>query len=550
MPNLLDLVWEPDLVLAEPYVQMMIKLRLFLVLPFYARVQVSLATLVMLFGLSAVFSGEPETNAWCSDVGTLVRSERGVELLHAGRAEIAQFKLARAEATFSELAAQADGNVAGAFYLETIALLKFLMSDEDRHREAFFERSKALKKALSQTPDSPWRVFLGAEANVHTAVARAKRGQFLRAALDSRSAYGGYSKLIECRPDFYDAYKGLGILHAAIGSSTGTYRWLLGALGFKGTVEQGRREIRLAAVRSELNREEAQIFLVMLDMKLFGASDEADAVFATLMHTYEDSPLLAYLYGSYLYETRRAVEAEQVFRTAVNQDGDGEHFYIDYVDYFLAEVLFRQNRFDEAAVYYRRYLDRHVGPALKASATFALGLSLEMQGARDRALPYYQQVKAERDFDSDAASKRRAQHRLDAPLSDRERTLLLGQNAYDAGRYEEAHDILRAISDDPAASREERAEAAYRHGRAFQAQGKQAEALAAYASAVQWHGDPASRWAPWAQYYTGLLLEDAGDTTAAAEAFRAALDYKKKYDYRQALKANAKVALNRVKEDG
>ena len=528
----------------------MIKLRRFLGFSFHARVQVFLATLVMLFGWSGIFSGEEDTNAWCSDVGTLVRSERGVELLHAGRAEIAQFKLARAEATFSELAAMADGNLAGAFYLETIALLKFLMSDDEGHRAAFFERSKALKKVLSQAPDSPWRVFLGAEANIHTSAARAKRGQYLRAALDARSAYGSYSKLVECRPDFYDAYKGLGLLHTAIGSSTSTYRWLLGVLGLKGTVEQGRREIRLAAARSELNREEAQVFLVMLDMKLFGTSEDADAVFATLMRTYEDSPLLAYLYGTYLYETRRAGEAEQVFRAAVDQDGDGEHFYIDYVDYFLAEVLFRQNRFDEAAVYYRRYLDRHGGPALKASATFALGLSLEMQGARDQALPYYQRVKAKRDFDNDASSQRRAQRRLEAPLTDRERTLLLGRNAYDAGRYEETHDILRAISDDPASNREEQAEAAYRRGRAFQAQGEQDEALAAYASAVQWHGDPASRWAPWAQYYTGLLFEEAGDTAAAAEAFRAALDYKKKYDYRQALKANAKVALDRLKEDG
>ena len=521
-----------------------------LVLSFYARVQVSLATLVMLFGGSPVFSGEQQTNAWRSDVGMLVRSERGAELLHAGRAEIVQFKLARAEATFSELAALADGNVAGAFYLETIALLKFLVSDEEGHREAFFDRSKALRKVLSQTPDSPWRVFLRAEAHIHTAAARAKRGQFLRAVLACRSAYRGYSKLIESHPDFYDAYKSLGLLHTAIGSATGMYRWLLGFIGFEGTVEQGKREIRLAAERSQLNREEAQVYLVMLDLKLLGASDEADAVFATLMRTYEASPSLAYLYGTYLYETRRAAEAERVFRTAVDQDGDGEHFYIDYVDYFLAQVLFRQNRFDEAAVYYRRYLDRHVGPALKASATFALGLSLEMQGARDQALSYYQQVKAARNFDSDASSLRRAQQRLNAPLSDRERTLLLGQNAYDAGHYEEAHDILCAISDDPAASREERAEAAYRRGRAFQAQGKPGEALTAYASAVQWHGDPASRWAPWAQYYTGLLLEEADDTTAAAEAFRAALDYKKKYDYRQALKTNANVALDRVKGAG
>ena len=515
----------------------------------FVRAQVLLAALAMLVGGVTVFSDEPATTDWRGDEGMFVRSERGAELLHAGRAEIGQFKLDRAEATFLELAALPDGAVAGAFYLETIALLKFLVSDQEVHRAAFFDRLDALEKVLSETPDSPWRAFLRAEAAMHTAAARAKRGQFFRAALASRSAYRGYTKLIKRHPDFYDAYKNLGILHAAIGSATGTYRWLLSFIGFEGTVEQGQRELRLAAERSRLNREEAQVYLVMLDMKLFGASDEADTVFAALMQTYPDSPLLAYLYGTYLYETRRAAEAEQVFRAAVNQEGDGEHFYIDYVDYFLAQVLFRQNRFDEAAVYYRRYLNRHGGPALKASAAFGLGLSLEMQGARDQALPYYQQVKAKRDFDSDASAQRRAQQRLDAPLSDRERRLLLGQNAYDAGRYDEAHAILSALGDDPAASREERAEAAYRRGRAFQAQGQRDEALAAYASAIQWHGEPTSRWAPWAQYYTGLLLEEAGDTAAAAAAFQAALDYKKKYDYRQALRTNAKVALVRVTEE-
>lgn len=131
-------------------------------------------------------------------------------------------------------------------------------------------------------------------------------------------------------------------------------------------------------------------------------------------------------------------------------------------------------------------------------------------------------------------------------MTDRERVLLLGQNAYDAGRYHDVHTLLRDLEDAPDASREERAEAAYRRGRAFHAQGKPDEAMASYVTAIRLYGDPEARWAPWAQYYRGLLLEEAGDHTAAALALRAALAYKGTYDYHQALERSAKAALDRL----
>ena len=67
-----------------------------------------------------------------------------------------------------------------------------------------------------------------------------------------------------------------------------------------------------------------------------------------------------------------------------------------------------------------------------------------MQERRAEAVSYYQKVKATRDFDSDAVSQRQAQRLLQAPMNNRERLLVLGRNAFDSGRYEEAHTILRA----------------------------------------------------------------------------------------------------------
>ena len=90
-----------------------------------ARVRALLAALVMLCGLSLTASSTPERQAPPDDAAMFIRSERSAVLLHTGREEILQFRLARAEETFSELANRQDGKVAGAFYLVTISFLRF-----------------------------------------------------------------------------------------------------------------------------------------------------------------------------------------------------------------------------------------------------------------------------------------------------------------------------------------------------------------------------------------------------------------------------------------
>ena len=482
------------------------------------------------------------------DAPMLIQSERSRTLLDAGREAIFQFKLAEAESTFTMLAALPDGKVAAAFHLETISLLKLIASDKAVYFDEFLVRSDALRDMLEEEPASTWQAFLKAEADLHRAIARSKRGQYLRAALAGRSAYLGYERLLQAHPDFYDAYKGMGVLHAGIGSASGARRKFLGLLGFDGTVEEGMRELRLAAEKSHFNREEAQVFLAQIDMRLFGSSEQSGEMMGALWQRYPESPLLAHLYGSYLYETRQAKAAEHVYRQAAGRADQRAYFYVDYIDFYLADVLFRQDQFEESAFYYRRYLERHEGPALKATALLHLGLALEMQGEREEAIIYYQQVQSLRSFDSDAVAQRTAQRLQAHPLNGLTRTLLLSQNAYDSGRYARAHTLLRTILEDAGTSHDEKAEAAYRQGRVFHAEGHLDKALAAYASAVAWHDDPTARWGPWAQYFTGIILEQRSDMEGAEEALAAALAYTGEYGYHQVLERDAKIALRRVKQ--
>ena len=131
----------------------------------------------------------------------------------------------------------------------------------------------------------------------------------------------------------------------------GSYQKLLKLVGFRGDVDRGLDELQLAATHSRFNREEANVYLAMIDLKLFDASGDGGERLAALFHAHEESPLIGYIYGEYLHVTRQATEAERVYRAAAETYDDGAHFYIDYVDPLLGDVLFRQNRFEEAAFY-------------------------------------------------------------------------------------------------------------------------------------------------------------------------------------------------------
>ncbi|HMB92666.1 MAG TPA: hypothetical protein VKP65_17575, partial [Rhodothermales bacterium] len=111
----------------------------------------------------------------------LIQSERSRMLLDAGREAIFRFKLAEAESTFTMLAALPDGKAAAAFHLETISLLKLIALDKEVHFDEFLARSDALREVLEEEPASTWQAFLEAEAYLHRAIARSKRGQYLRA---------------------------------------------------------------------------------------------------------------------------------------------------------------------------------------------------------------------------------------------------------------------------------------------------------------------------------------------------------------------------------
>ena len=478
----------------------------------------------------------------------LLSQPASLALLEEGRRQLLGFRLEEAEATFRRLADHPDGGPAAYYYLSMLSMLQALIADEEIYFEAFHARSDTLEDLLDEVPASRWRTYLEAEMNLQRGLVAIKEERFTKAAWAARGAYKRFAEAAKGESGFYEPYKGLGLLHLSLASVPGAYRGLLRLLGYSGTVEGGVRELRLAAEKSRYNQEEARIYLAIADVLFLDDREKGLERMAALYEAHPQSPLFAHLYGFMLLSNRRASEAERVLRTVTEKNDDLDVFPIVYADYFLASALFKQNAFVEAERYYRRYLQAFDGPSLRASARLGLGQALEMQGARADAVAHYRQVEATRVSDTDEAAERQARRLLETPMTPRERELLLGRNAFEAGNEQEAEEILATIYSNKAASEADRGMAAFYLGRIYQAQEQHSVAVPYYLFAYQNPGPEGAGLEPWSLFHMAEIYAHRGQTKLARRTYEAAIDYGDDFDFQMALEQRAKIALERLGE--
>ncbi len=465
-------------------------------------------------------------------------------LLAEGRAALFDFRMPAAERLFYRLAARPDGAPAAYHHLTLAALLRAVVTEDQAPLDAFFARSDSLHALLAAHParHRPWARYLDAEGRLLRALARAQQQDYLKAALAARKAFGRYDDLVRDEPAFPEPYLGMGLLHLAVGTLPSTYRTLLGLVGFSGTAEEGWTELERAAAEGHFSRPPARLILALADLVLHRDPARGFAQVEALHAQRPQSLLFGWIYGYALLERRRGAEARRVLQAAVDRAQTDAYAFVDYVEYFLAEAHFVANDFAAAEPYYRRYLARHRGPALRATALLRLGLALEMQGERATACVMYEQVKATRDYDTDQVAARHARLRLAHPLTPRQRTLLRGRNAFDAGRDAEAERLLRRVAEAPAASDAERGEAHYRLGRVLHEQGRLEAAAAHYRRAARQPGDDEAKWRGWGWHYLGEVRRAQGRYDAAQAAYDRALAEPTPFDFYQALEQAARLA--------
>ncbi|MEM7789223.1 MAG: hypothetical protein AAF594_16005 [Bacteroidota bacterium] len=502
--------------------------------------------LALLLALAAAASGWAQARPLSAEArATLgIDSEAEAARYAEGRAQALAFRLDAARATFRDLAA--TGSLAGVYGLETTALWRALMTEDDDHYDRFYALNDSLTALAGRVPEAEGGTVYVAIAKLHRALAMGRQERYVRAGTSFKDACGRYRDLAAAPTPSPDALFGQGVCEVAAGAVPRQYRWLARLFGFRGSVASGLAKLEAAAEGDGAFAVEATIGLAISDATLNERRAGSVDRLAALAEDHPDSPPLAYLAGYHLDLDRRAPEAEAAFRRALAAMESDEVQPMPTVRGHLGLVLFRQDAFDEAVPLLEDYVRTFRGRALKATAQLYAGLGREMLGDRRRAEAHYRRVRAARDYDADLSAAREAETLLEAPMTEADRALLLGRNAFDSGRYREAITQLQPVLTNRDLAEDDRAEAAYRSGRAYQALDEAAEALRHFQLAIDRPGDPLAKWGPWSLYHAGEVHEAEGDAGAARERYARVLDNEAEFDYHKSLEQRTRAALERI----
>ena len=462
----------------------------------------------------------------------------------AHRATI-DFRLGEARDLYARLGAVEPASPAAAYGLEAAALYEAMLQEREPYLGQFYALNDSLTDLADDLPDSPQAELLRATARLHRALAYGRQERYVQAGRAFRSACGRFKSLARGSSPLSDADFGDGLCQIVAGSIPREYRWLGKLLGFTGTVQDGLAALDRASQRGAFRLEAAAVY-ALADGSLNERRANAQDRFAEVADGHPDSPLVGYLDGFLALADRRAPDAEVALRRALEAQSAPGVSPVPLVEATLGLTLFRLDDFDEASTHLDAFVRGYRGKALVAQSTLLAGLAHEMSGKRARAEATYRRVRALRDYDSDESAVREAEKRLEAPLSTSERTLLLGQNAFDSGRYERAVSVLQPVVTDASLPQEQRAEAAYRTGRAYQALEEWDRALGHFRLAADRPGDPLAKWGPWSLYHIGEVYEAQGEEADARNAYEAALDNEDAFDYRKSLEQRARAALERL----
>jgi len=127
----------------------------------------------------------------------------------------------------------------------TIDFLSLFISEDDgQYAQLMDNKGVRLRKIQSLAPkDDPYVRYVQADIILQWAFVRMKFGDYFTVAKEIYQAYDLLELNIKEYPDFHLNKKGMGILHALVGTIPDNYQWLVRMIGMQGSIARGVEEL-------------------------------------------------------------------------------------------------------------------------------------------------------------------------------------------------------------------------------------------------------------------------------------------------------------------
>jgi tetratricopeptide (TPR) repeat protein len=447
-------------------------------------------------------------------------------------------------ASLEQVKRQDPSNHLVLLYENYIDFLKAFISEEPELFGQFKKNFYARYKVLEKESPSPWRLFALAEMKMQDSFLKIKFREFISAAFGIRTAYKLLVRNDTDFPGFLLNKKCLGLIHVAIGSVPGEYRWLVDMAGMKGTVPQGIAELNqsLAVVQGIYApyREEIYFYMATIQSSLSFPVTEQRNTASRIRPFATRSILMKYVYVNLCIRSGNSSQALEV----VFSDSTQKHFPFYFLNYKIGMLLLYKLDFSSEN-YFRLFLAKYQGQNFVKSAYQKLAWIAFLKGDTAAYHSNLQQAMAKgTSFVDD--DKQAGVEALSRELPNK--ILLQSRLLYDGGYYEPAFAEFKNTSIKNFPRYRDQLETTYRLARIYQALGQPEKAIGMYRQTLR-NGETASwYYAANSALLLGNYYEAAGVRDSAIFYYRKCLQMKN-HDYQNSIDQKARAGLENLGEE-
>lgn len=367
--------------------------------------------------------------------------------IRSGLNDIYNLKFEDAEFKFIDIQKRNPEDVKGYFYQAVVYYYRAIPTRDDKMFDKFIELTdivleKCDDKLDKNENDIETLYFKGLTHSYRSLILLNLNKSLLKAASNGNDGYRILSEIIKRKPDYYDAYMGLGLYKIAIGFVPEKFQWLLSIIGFDGNIKNGLDLLKTAMEKGKFTKVDAKVYYAISSITEKEDENTVSVKLAKeLYDEYPESPIFTLIYSTMLLERMKVDESIEYCKKALALNTHSLQNEIKKGGYvLLGNSYFRKNDFINAAASLEEHM-KYVNKEDRYNVScYTLGISYEMAGNRPKAIEYYSKARNnfidERDGEAEKLFYRLAMERIQKPLRDIDSISIIAMNLRESGNLD------------------------------------------------------------------------------------------------------------------
>lgn len=351
----------------------------------------------------------------------------------------------KALSKFQEARRVVPSDLRGQFFETTVYFWRGMFARSRPDYETYLNLSDKLVEKCEDIVDKnendlDARLYLGWCYTMRAFILYYMDQNVLRGASEIKDGNKHLTFVVEKKPDYYDAYLGLGIFNYMTSLIPRKLQWLTNVLGFSGDRETGYTQLKTASDKGVYTSNEAKFYLTLLSWREEKFT-EAESYATGLKNSYPNSPAVWMVWGLLMSQQDKMSEAIQAYEKSIELNSAMKSDIVYKTGYgALANAYFRTNNFDKAVEFGKKYMNYVNKDDRYNNRLYSIGVSLDLLGKKDEAQTYYKQARTEQNKDAEWEKywHRKLTDRINNPTTVIDSLLITADNNRAVGKLNEA----------------------------------------------------------------------------------------------------------------